>query len=189
MVARVFRGVYWIPPDNSALNHPRGCVEEGRREGSSNFLRLHGLVDYAGTGKGLILRGRLRRRDTTWPPLNRISSSCKQIAPEEPKSSTFSASLRSLSISISLCVLFYINGQNFWYRSISVIFDNKKYTCINIIEIPSDLESLKKIFHKFRNSSRVITQRVPSISEGDLETRFTFENFPRGEKEIVREEN
>lgn len=158
-MARVFRGVYWIPPDNSALNHPRGCVEEGRREGSSNFLRLHGLVDYAGTGKGLILRGRLRRRDTTWPPLNRISSSCKQIAPEEPKSSTFSASLRSLSLSLYLYprVLFYINGQNFWYRSISVIFDNKKYTCINIIEIPSDLESLKKIFHKFRNSSRVIT--------------------------------
>lgn len=74
-----------IPP--RIIRDRRG---EGARGGPSNFLRLHGLVDYAGTGKGLILRGRLRRRDTTWPPLNRISPSCKQIAPEEPKSSASS---------------------------------------------------------------------------------------------------
>lgn len=118
-------------------------MEEGTGEGASNFLRLHGLVDYAGAGKGLILRGRLRRRDTTWPPLNRISSSCKQIAPEEPKSS--SASLHSLSLYFYL--VFYINEQNFCYHSISVIFDDKKdiffSMLVLVIEILSDLEKMR----------------------------------------------
>jgi len=37
-------------------------------KGASNFaLGLCGVVDYAGAGKGLILEGRVRRRDTTWP--------------------------------------------------------------------------------------------------------------------------
>jgi hypothetical protein len=37
-------------------------------KGASNFaLGLCGVVDYAGTGKGLIPEGSVRRRDTTWP--------------------------------------------------------------------------------------------------------------------------
>lgn len=65
----IFRGPrYWIPPDNSALNHLSRRSRMPDWKGASNFaLGLCGVVDYAGDGKGLIPEGRVRRRDTTWP--------------------------------------------------------------------------------------------------------------------------
>jgi len=65
----IFRGLrYWIPPDNSALNHLSRRWRMPDWKGASNFvLGLCGVVDYAEAGKGLILEGRVRRRDTTWP--------------------------------------------------------------------------------------------------------------------------